>query len=186
MVEKKKFPAPPPPSLPEEAPWRQIEELTGVMRSVASKLDVLIALYTGAPLPTVITPVAPIIPAPPELQPITSRLDALISGLIENKPTFATGQKDVATMGTPEQLDDLPIPAGFKLTVIAKTGNIGYIYLGKNKGECANNKRRFDGLGAGIAHSLRVKNASAVWVDSSVQGTAAAPEGVSWSVEHNR
>ncbi|GAI87997.1 unnamed protein product, partial [marine sediment metagenome] len=83
----------------------------------------------------------------------------------------------------PEQLDDWPIPDGFKLTVIARPENTGYIYLGKNKGECANNKRRFDGLGAGLAHSLRVQNVNAVWVDSSVQGTTAAPEGVSWSVE---
>ena len=78
-------------------------------------------------------------------------------------------------------MDDFPIPDGFKLTVIARTGNTGYIYLGSTKGDCANNKRRFDGLEAGVAVSLRVKNASKVWVDASVTG-----EGVSWIVEANR
>lgn len=172
---------PPPPSTPREAPWREIEAIVDGLKSVASKLDILISLYTGIPVapPTIVTP--PIIPAPPELASITSRLDVLIAALVGNKPAFATGQKDVATAGEPEQLDDLIIPDGFKLTVIAKPGNTGYIYLGKNKGEVGNNKRRFDGLEAGVAHSLRVKNASTVWVDSSVDG-----EGVSWIVEQNR
>ncbi len=173
---------PPPPSLPREAPWRQIEEIIDGLRAVASKLDLLIAAYTGVPVapPTVITPPI-IIPAPPELASITSRLDVLIAALVTNKPAFATGQKDVTAAGTPEQLDDFPIPDGFKLTVIARTGNTGYIYLGRTKGDCANNKRRFDGLGAGLAVSLRVKNANAVWVDADNDG-----EGVSWIVEQNR
>jgi len=186
-----KMPPPPPPSLPREAPWREIEAIVDGLKAVAFKLDTLISIYTGAPPPTVITPptiIAPpaIIPAPPELTPLTNRLDALIAGLVGNLTTFQTGQKNVATAGKPEQLDDFPIPAGFKLTVIAKTGNTGYIYLGKDKGDCANSSRRFDGLGAGLAVSLRVRNASAVWVDSSVQGTTAAPEGVSWIVEQTR
>ena len=172
---------PPPPSTPREAPWREIEAVVDGLQAVASKLDTLISLYTGVPVapPTVVTP--PIIPAPPELASITSRLDIIIAARVTNKPTFATGQKDVPSAGTPEQLDDLPVPGGFQLTVIAKTGNTGYIYLGKNKSDCANNKRRFDGLGAGLAVSLRVKNASAVWVDASVTG-----EGVSWIVEASR
>ncbi|MBA7608864.1 hypothetical protein ES703_16048 [subsurface metagenome] len=179
---------PPPPSLPRETPWREIEETIAGLRAVASRLDILISIYTGvAPPPVVITPpITPIIPGPPELESINSRLDVLIAALVANKPTFATGQKDVTTAGEPEQLDDLPIADGFKLTVIAKTGNTGYIYLGKNKSDCANNRRRFDGLSAGLAVSLRVKNANAVCVDSSVQGTTAAPEGVSWIVEQSR
>lgn len=181
MVEPKIHP-PPPPSLPREAPWREIEAIVDGLMTVAFKLDTLISIYTGAPPPAVITPTAPpIIPAPPELAPLASRLDALIAGLVENLTTFQTGQKDVTTAGEPEQLDDFPIPAGFKLTVIAKTGNTGYIYLGKDKGDCANNSRRFDGLEAGVAVSLRVRNANAVWVDASVDG-----EGVSWIVEARR
>lgn len=173
---------PPPPSLPREAPWREIEETINGLRAVAAKLDLLYQAYTGvAPPAVVVAPPPPAVaypPAPPELAPLADRLDALIAGLVGNLPTFATGQKDVTTAGEPEQLDDWPIPDGFKLTVIARTGNTGYIYLGKSKADCANNKRRFDGLEAGVAHSLRVKNASAVWVDASVDG-----EGVSWSVE---
>ena len=177
MVEERIQP-PPPPSVPREAPWREIEAVVDGLKSVVSKLDTLISLYTGVPVapPTVVTP--PVIPGPPELASVNSRLDVLIAALVTNKPTFVTGQKDVPTAGTPEQLDDFPIPAGFKLTVIAKTGNTGYIYLGSTKGDCANNKRRFDGLEAGLAVSLRIKNASKVWVDASVSG-----EGVSWIVE---
>lgn len=187
MVEER-FPTPPPPSLPKEAPWREIEEIIQGLRAVASKLDILYTIYTGAPPPTVVVapPAVAYPPAPPELAPLADRLDALIAGLVGNLPTFATGQKDVVTAGEPEQLDDWPIPDGFKLTVIAKPNNTDLIYLGKNKSDCANNKRRFDGLEAGVAHSLRVKNANAVWVDSEAQGTTTAPEGVSWSVEAYR
>ena len=60
------------------------------------------------------------------------------------------------------------------------------MYLGKNKSDCANNKRRFDGLEAGMAVSLKVKNVNAVYVDSEAQGTTTAPEGVSWIVESYR
>ncbi|MBA7583913.1 hypothetical protein ES708_25864 [subsurface metagenome] len=116
-------------------------------------------------------------PVPPEQQPVTSRLDLLISART-NRDTFATGQKDVTTAGTPEQLEDFPVPNGFSVTVIARTGNDGYIYLGSTKADCANNKRRFDGLSAGLAVSLRIKNLSKVWVNASVSG-----EGVSWIVE---
>lgn len=180
MVEERISP-PPPPSLPREAPWREIEGIVDGLKAVASKLDTLISLYTGVPVapPTVVTP--PVIPGPPELASVNSRLDILIAVLTTNKPTIATGQKDVITVGEPEQLDDWPVPNGFKLTIIAKPNNTDLIYFGKNKGDCANNKRRFDGLEAGVAVSLRVKNASAVWVDASV-----ADEGVSWIVEANR
>lgn len=173
VQEETRFPAPPPPSLPREAPWREIEEIIRLLRQ-------LVGIYTGV-APTAPIAAPPIVPAPPELAPITSRLDALIVALVGNKPTFATGQKDVETAGEPEQLDELAIPIGFKLTIIAKTGNTGVIYLGKDKGDVANTRRRFDGLEAGLAVSLRVQNASAVWVDVSVDG-----EGVSWIVEQSR
>jgi len=182
MVEESKISPPPSPSLPREAPWREIEAVVDGLKAVASKLDTLISLYTGVPVtapPTVVTP--PVVPGPPELASVNSRLDVLIAAFVTNKPTFATGQKDVVTAGEPEQLEDWAIPNGFKLTVIAKTGNTDIIYLGSTKGDCANNKRRFDGLNAGVAVSLRVKNASAVWVDAGVSG-----EGVSWIVEASK
>ena len=176
---------PPTPSLPREAPWREIEETIAGLRAVASKLDLLYQAYTGVAPPAVVVPaVAPSViipPSPPELESINSRLDTLIAGLVGNLPTFATGQKDVITAGEPEQLDDWPIPDGFKLTVIARTGNSGVIYFGKSKAECANNKQRFDGLENGVAHSFRVRDANAVWIDADNDG-----EGVSWSVESYR
>lgn len=179
---EQKIHPPPPPSTPREAPWREIEAITDGLKDVASRLDAFIALYTGRPVPVPPPPIGPvIIPGPLELESVNSRLDAILEALVSNKLTFATGQKDVTTAGTPEQLDDLAIPDGFKLTVIAKPGNTDVIYLGKNKGDCANNKRRFDGLEAGIAVSLRVKNTNAVWVDAGV-----SDEGVSWIVEQNR
>ena len=162
----KRFPPRPKATLPKEAPWREIEELIELLKKMITKLDTLISLYTGG---------APPIPSPPIPSPPA----------VANKATWAHGQRDVETAGEPEQLDDFPVPDGFQLTVIAKTGNTGYIYMGKNASDCANNKRRFDGLSAGLAHSFRVKNANVVWVDSSVQGTTAAPEGVSWSVEQD-
>ncbi len=187
MVEEIRVHPPPPLSLPKETPWREIEETINGLRAVASKLDLLYQAYTGVAPPVIAyPPAAPIIPVPPELAPITSRLDVLIAALVTNKPTFATGQRDVTTAGEPEQLDDLPIADGFKLTVIAKPNNTDLIYLGKNKSDCANNRRRFDGLEAGVAVSLRVKNVNAVYVDSEAQGTATAPEGVSWIVEQSR
>lgn len=177
---EEKIHRPPPPSTPREAPWREVEEIIDGLRAVAQKLDIFISLYTGVPpaAPPPAPPVIPIIPAPPELQPVTSRLDALISARATNKATFATGQKDVTTAGTPEQLDDFPVPDGFQATIIARTGNTGYIYVGRTKADCANNKRRFDGLSAGLAVSLRIKNLSKVWVNASVDG-----DGVSWIVE---
>jgi hypothetical protein len=162
MVEKRLYP-PPPPSTPREAPWREIEEIIELLKSTATKLDILISIYSGAPVPGV--PPAPGMAA---------------SVIIPNKKTWRHGQKNVTTAGTPEALGDLEIPDGYPVTVIAKTGNTGYIYLGKTEGACANSNTRFDGLSAGLAHSLRVKNLNEIWIDASVDG-----EGVSWSVEYD-
>lgn len=162
MVERRLHP-PPQPSLPREAPWREIEEIIKALNNLATKLDILISIYTGLP-PGELPEGLRLLPTP-------------------NKPTFVTGQKDVLTAGEPEQLDDLAIPDGFAVTIIAKTANIGYIYWGRTASDCANTKRRGDGLSAGLAISLKIKNLSQVFVDASVQGTAAAPEGVSWTVE---
>lgn len=97
-----------------------------------------------------------------------------------NKPNVITGQKDVTAAGSPEQLDDLAIPDGFGVTIIAKTGNTGYIYLGATEADCASSSSRFDGLSAGLAVSLKIENLNKVWVDASVNG-----EGVSWIVEQD-
>ena len=162
---------PPPITTPREAPWREVEEIIDGLKTVANKLDTLISIYTGVPP----TP-PPSVPPPGEVAPPI----IVTPVIIPNKKTWRHGQKTVATAGTPVQLPDLEIPDGYPVTVIAKTGNTGYIYLGKSEAECGNSVLRFDGLSAGLAHSLKIKNLKEIWVDASVDG-----EGVSWSVEYD-
>lgn len=99
-------------------------------------------------------------------------------GEVPNKSAWTHGQLDITTAGIAEQLPDVTVPDGFYVTIIAKPGNTGTIYLGKTKADCEDTSSRFDGLAAGLAHALRVTNVNLVWVDASVSG-----EGVSWSVE---
>jgi hypothetical protein len=160
---KDRFHWPPTPSTPIEAPWRELEEAIRALYRVAKKLDTLISLWGGLPTPPEGAPGAPVTPV-----------------IVPNKNTWRHGQKIVTTAGTPVQLPDLEIPDGYAVTVIAKTGNSGYIYLGKSQADCANSVLRFDGLSAGLAHSLKVKNLKEIWVDANVDG-----EGVSWSVEYD-
>lgn len=162
-----RFYPPPKPSLPKEAPWREVEEIIELLKAVTVKLDMFITIYTGVP-PT----------PPPGEAPVITITPAPV--VVPNKKTWRHGQKNVTTAGKPEVLGELEIPDGYPVTVIAKTGNTGYIYLGKNEGVCANSNMRFDGLSAGLAHSLPVKNLSEIWIDASVDG-----EGVSWSVPYD-
>ena len=99
---------------------------------------------------------------------------------VGNKQSFLTNQKDVVTAGTAVQLAtySVLIPDGFSLTIIAKPGNTGYIYLGSSKSEAENAAGRFDGLSAGLAVSLRISDTSIVWVNSDTDG-----DGISWIVE---
>lgn len=121
MSQETRIRPPPPPSLPREAPWREIEEIVDGLKAVASKLDTLISLYTGVPVaPPIVTP--PIIPAPPELTPITSRLDALLK--YANMP-LEWGR---ATGGSKNRLTHLgkswpnDMWAGYELAIIEGTG----------------------------------------------------------------
>ena len=147
-----------------------LEPVTTRLDKITDKLDTLISLYRVP---------APVPPVPIEIEPITSRLDTLIAP-IANKPAFTTGQKKVDTAGEPVQLDDLLIPDGCKLTIIAKTGNSGYIYPG-TRATARQSNRRFDGLSAGLAVSLKVNNANLVWIDASVSG-----DGVSYIAEQDK
>jgi hypothetical protein len=96
-----------------------------------------------------------------------------------NATQFTTLQTVVPTAGTPVRLvsGDVPVPAGRKLTMIAKPGNTGVIYFANTQAECVAGTR-FDGLAAGLAHSFLVQNANEIWIDASVSG-----EGVSFYVE---
>lgn len=98
--------------------------------------------------------------------------------ILGNKMSFAHGQKDVSDAGAAEQLADQEVPDGCQLTIIAKPGNAGTIYLGSSKALAELSTMRFDGLDAGVAVSLKVTNANKVWVDASSDG-----DGVSYIVE---
>lgn len=86
MMER--FHPPPPPSLPREAPWREIEEVIYLLRDVSYKLDLAISQMTGAappaaptPTPTGVTfPGLPGITLPTPVAPaFDGRLDTLLS-----------------------------------------------------------------------------------------------------------
>ena len=108
-----------------------------------------------------------------------NRLSSAIVGVAPNRESFVTGQRDVTTAGVAEQLttSSIPVPDGFGLTVVAKPDNTGYIYIGRSKGDTEGTSK-FDGLSAGLAVSLKIKNVNLVWVNSSVSG-----DGVSYAVE---
>jgi len=98
--------------------------------------------------------------------------------VLANRVAWTHGQKVVTAAGTAEQLDDVTVPDGCQLTVIAKPGNSGTIYLGDSEADCEDSAKRFDGLAAGLAASLKVDNANRVWVDA-----ATSADGVSYMVE---
>lgn len=96
-----------------------------------------------------------------------------------NTDTFKTGQKTVTSAGTPVQLStvSVAVPAGKKVTVIAKPDNTGTIYFANTQALCVAGTY-FNGLAAGLAHSFEVNNVNQIWIDASVNG-----EGVSWYCE---
>lgn len=100
------------------------------------------------------------------------------SAVSGNKPALATGQKDITAAGTAEQLDDVDIPDGYKVVLVAKPGNTGYVYLGNSEANAESATARLDRLEAGDSIALQVTNLNLVWADVSVSG-----EGVSWYVE---
>ncbi len=99
---------------------------------------------------------------------------------IANKTSFVTGQKNVTTAGVAEQLPDVKIPDGCQLTIIAKPGNSGNIYLGNSKDNAESSTDRFDALEAGVAVSLKITNAKLLWIDADNNG-----DGVSFIVEQD-
>ena len=130
----------------------------------------LIELQGGAP------PVKP--PWVDELITAIEHLASIGIGVVPNKEAFITRQKTVTTAGTAVKLaSSIPIPDGFGLTIIAKPGNTGTIYIGRTKGD-AEGSQTFNGLSAGLAVSLKVTNTDLVWVNGDTDG-----DGVSWIVE---
>ena len=97
--------------------------------------------------------------------------------ILENKPAWKHGQKNVAAAGTAEQLPDITVPTGCQLIILAKPTNTGYIYLGKTEADAESTTGRFESLEAGVGIPLAFTNANLVWIDASVNG-----EGVSYLV----
>lgn len=170
-----------------EANLNLVERISQSFSSLDERIDYtnilltkLLVLQGGAP---------PAPPAPPDwmdtLIATLNKLSLSLSNLtgmgIINTNSFITGQKTVITAGTAVELttSSISIPNEFALTIIAKPGNTGYIYIGRAKGD-AEGSQKFDGLSAGLAVSLRINNVNLVWINSSVDG-----DGVSWLVERN-
>ena len=152
------------------------ERLGDVFSGLDERID-----YTNTLLTKLIELQGGVAPARPEW------LDELISvirgisvvGIVPNKGTFLTGEATVATARTAVQLttSSIPVQDGYQLTVIAKPGNSGTIYIGRTKSD-AEGAQKFDGLAAALAVSLKVNNVNLVWVNSDT-----ANDGVSWIVE---
>ncbi len=99
-------------------------------------------------------------------------------GVLANKPALMTGQKNVTTAGTAEQLPDVVIPDGFKVVLAAKPANTGYIYLGNSKVSAEDSSSYFDRLEAGDSITLQITTLKIVWINSSVSA-----EGITYIVE---
>jgi len=121
------------------------------------------------------------LPGLPGLPGDDSALISLSRGIVPNKNSFLHGTKTVVAAGTAIQLvtSDVIVEDGYQVTIVAKPGNTGIIYIGHSKGD-AESAQKFDGLDAGLAISLKLKNLNEVWVNSSVNG-----DGVSWIFERD-
>ena len=153
----------------QEARWYE-----GLFGGITKRLD-----YTNALLANLITLQGGVPPGPYVIQVPPGPSTPVPQPSLSNLDSFATGQQTVVTAGTAVQLSTslILIPNGFQLTIIAKPGNVGTIYLGKSKSD-AEGSQVFDGLDPGLAASLRIKSVGAVWVNGDTGG-----DGVSWIVE---
>lgn len=108
----------------------------------------------------------------PEFKPLFDELQE-IHELLElrftNPNTWDHDQKNVTTPGTPVQLPALAVPDGYELVVQAKTDNTEDVYAGNAKDTTSNSTKR-KRLEPSDAFSLKVKNASAVWIDADNSG----------------
>jgi len=104
-------------------------------------------------------------------------VDPSASSVPHNRGAFATGQKNVTVAGVAEQLSSLVIPDGFALTIVAKKGNAGDIYVGTSQANAQDATVAFV-LDARDNIDLYVNNANLLWIDADNPG-----EGVQYVVE---
>lgn len=97
-----------------------------------------------------------------------------------NKPSFMCDQQTIAVAGIAIRLMDISfqIEDGYLLTIIARPSNTGVIHIAPSEAQANQALHRFDGLAAGLAISLRIKDPSAVWINGTF-----ATDGVSWIIE---
>lgn len=91
-----------------------------------------------------------------------------------NRTSFTTGKKTVTAAGTAEQLPDMAAPEGFEVTVTAKHGNLGRIYIGGTKAEA---EARTTSLGRDDVFHEYLTNLNKVWIDADNSG-----EGIDYEV----
>lgn len=87
-----------------------------------------------------------------------------------NLSTIYTTQKNVTTSGTPVQLSSQPVPSGVSLVLKAKSANTGVITVGSSSANALNSGTTSLRLSAGEFWGFQVENASAIWIDSTVNG----------------
>ena len=95
----------------------------------------------------------------------------------DNRTSFATGQKNVTTAGTAEQMATLTIPSRLAVVIKAKPANGGNIFLGNSKANAESSTVRHT-LQANEGVKLYISNLNLVWIDAATSG-----EGVEYIVE---
>ena len=95
----------------------------------------------------------------------------------ENPDYPETQTKNVTTAGTAEQLATIKVPYDCEVTIIAKTGNTGTIYVGKSKLDAEDDTKSVPLL-KGASISYKIRTLANIWINSTVDG-----EGVIWTVE---
>jgi|GEM_PF-3456986 len=155
-AEEKRFNPPPPLSTPQEAPWREVEQIIKLLKDIS----IVLAAGFGGP------------GAPGGAASLTAFFPLL------QRDAWVHHQRNVSTPGTAKQLGSIIIPPGFfDLVVRAKSTNTGNIYVGNSNANASDANERIT-LASDEAIKLRVSNASLVWVDAAV-----ANEGVEYFVE---
>lgn len=165
-MQERRFNPPPKPSTPVEAPWREVEQILVGIKAIVDRLEVIIGKPGGNGGTGAVTINLP---------------TGTTYSLVPNLPTIITGQHIVQAAGVPEQLENILIPAGYPVTLIAKPGNSGYIYIGPDKGSASDTQRRFDALQPGIAIQLHITDLSALWIDADND-----LDGVAWIIEASK
>ncbi|MFA5186386.1 MAG: hypothetical protein WC551_07925 [Patescibacteria group bacterium] len=115
---------PPPPSVPREAPWREIEEVIAGLHALSAKLDSLTGAFAAAygitpPSPVVVTPTVPAIDG---LDSIVAKMDTLIEAV----SALAGAPAPTPTPGPPAPAPAAPAasatPHGTRYGVVSSGG----------------------------------------------------------------